>query len=132
MKRYWKYIKPYLPAFIIGPILMIVEVIGEVVLPKFMANIINIGAANHDVPYIIGMGVVMVITALLMMAGGVGGAYFAAKAAISFSSDLRSDVFDQVQKFSFANLDRFSTCFIHFVRYYSSCHCFTKISFFHL
>ena len=109
MKRYWKYIKPYLPAFIIGPILMIVEVIGEVVLPKFMANIINIGAANHDLPYIIGMGVVMVITALLMMAGGVGGAYFAAKAAISFSSDLRSDVFDQVQKFSFANLDRFST-----------------------
>lgn len=109
MKRYWKYIKPYLPAFIIGPILMIVEVIGEVVLPKFMANIINIGAANHDVPYIIGMGVVMVITALLMMAGGVGGAYFAAKAAISFSSDLRSDVFDQVQKFSFANLDQFST-----------------------
>lgn len=109
MKRYWKYIKPYLPAFIIGPILMIVEVTGEVVLPKFMANIINIGAANHDVPYIIGMGVVMVITALLMMAGGVGGAYFAAKAAISFSSDLRSDVFDQVQKFSFANLDRFST-----------------------
>ena len=109
MKRYWKYIKPYLPAFIIGPILMIVEVIGEVVLPKFMANIINIGAANHDVPYIIGMGVVMVITALLMIAGGVGGAYFAAKAAISFSSDLRSDVFDQVQKFSFANLDRFST-----------------------
>ena len=109
MKRYWKYIKPYLPAFIIGPILMIVEVIGGVVLPKFMATIINIGAANHDVPYIIGMGVVMVITALLMMAGGVGGAYFAAKAAISFSSDLRSDVFDQVQKFSFANLDRFST-----------------------
>lgn len=109
MKRYWKYIKPYLPAFIIGPILMIVEVIGEVVLPKLMANIINIGAANHDVPYIISMGITMVITALLMLAGGVGGAYFAAKAAISFSSDLRSDVFEQVQKFSFANLDRFST-----------------------
>ena len=83
--RWGKYIKPYLPFFILGPILMIVEVIGEVVLPKFMANIINIGAANHDVPYIIGMGVVMVITALLMMAGGVGGAYFAAKAAISWS-----------------------------------------------
>ena len=109
MKRYWKYIKPYLTAFICGPLLMIVEVIGEVLLPKFMANIINIGAANRNVPYIIGMGIVMVITALLMMAGGIGGAYFAAKAAISFSSDLRSDVFDKVQKFSFANLDRFST-----------------------
>lgn len=109
MKRYWKYIKPYLTAFICGPLLMIVEVIGEVLLPKFMANIINIGAANRDIPYIIEMGIVMVITALLMMAGGIGGAYFAAKAAISFSSDLRSDVFDKVQKFSFANLDRFST-----------------------
>lgn len=109
MKRYWKYIKPYLPAFIIGPVLMIVEVIGEVLLPKFMANIINIGAANRDVPYIIGMGIVMVITAILMALGGVGGAYFAAKAAISFASDVRSDVFDKVQKFSFANLDQFST-----------------------
>lgn len=109
MKRYWKYIKPYLPAFICGPLLMIVEVIGEVLLPKLMANIINVGAANRDVPYIIGMGVLMVITALLMMLGGIGGAYFAAKASISFASDLRSDAFDKVQQFSFANLDKYST-----------------------
>ncbi len=109
MKRYWKYIRPYLAAFICGPILMIVEVIGEVLLPKFMANIINVGAAQRNVPYIVTMGVVMIITALLMMLGGIGGAYFAAKAAISFSSDLRSDVFGKVQKFSFANLDQFST-----------------------
>ena len=109
MKRYWKYIRPYLAAFICGPILMIVEVIGEVLLPKFMANIINVGAAQRNVPYIVSMGVVMILTALLMMLGGIGGAYFAAKAAISFSSDLRSDVFDKVQKFSFANLDKFST-----------------------
>ena len=109
MKRYWKYIRPYLAAFICGPILMIVEVIGEVLLPKFMANIINVGAAQRNVPYIVSMGVVMIITALLMMLGGIGGAYFAAKAAISFSSDLRSDVFDKVQKFSFANLHKFST-----------------------
>ena len=109
MKRYWKYIKPYLPAFICGPLLMIVEVIGEVLLPKFMANIINIGAANQDVPYIITMGIVMVVTALLMMAGGIGGAYFAAKAAISFAADIRKDTFEKVQKFSFANLDQYNT-----------------------
>ncbi len=109
MKRYWKYVKPYLSAFILGPLFMIVEVIGEVILPKLMANIINVGAANHDVPYIVGMGGAMVATAFLMMAGGIGGAYFAAKAAISFASDLRSDVFGKVQKFSFANLDQFST-----------------------
>ncbi len=109
MKRYWKYVKPYLPAFILGPILMIVEVIGEVVLPKLMANIINIGAANHDVPYIISMGIAMLCMAAVMIIGGIGGAYFAAKASISFSTDLRRDVFDKVQKFSFANLDQFST-----------------------
>lgn len=109
MKRYWKYIKPYLPAFICGPLLMIVEVIGEVLLPKFMANIINIGAANQYVPYIITMGIVMVVTALLMMAGGIGGAYFAAKAAISFAADIRKDTFEKVQKFSFANLDQYNT-----------------------
>lgn len=109
MKRYWKYVKPYLPAFIIGPILMIVEVIGEVVLPKLMANIINVGVTDGSVGYITGTGVLMIIVALLMMAGGVGGAYFGAKAAVSFSSDLRKDAFDKVQTFSFANLDKFST-----------------------
>lgn len=109
MKRFWKYIKPYLSAFILGPVLMIVEVIGEVVMPSLMANIINIGAAQKNVPYIIGMGALMVVVALFMMIGGVGAAFFAAKASISFASDLRSDVFDKVQKFSFANLDKFST-----------------------
>lgn len=109
MKRYWKYIKPYLPAFICAPILMIVEIIGEVMMPKFMANIINIGAANRDVSYIIGMGSIMVITALLMLTGGVGAAFFAAKASISFAADLRKDTFDKIQQFSFANLDTYST-----------------------
>ncbi len=109
MKRYWKYIKPYLPAFICAPILMIVEIVGEVLMPKFMANIINIGAANKDVSYIIGMGSVMVVTALLMLAGGVGAAFFAARASICFASDLRKDAFDKIQQFSFANLDTYST-----------------------
>lgn len=109
MKRYWKYVKPYLPAFIIGPLMMIVEVIGEVVLPKLMANIINVGVANGSVGYITGTGALMILVALLMMAGGVGGAYFGAKAAVSFAADLRKDAFDKVQTFSFANLDQFST-----------------------
>ena len=109
MKRYWKYVKPYLPAFIIGPLLMIVEVIGEVVLPKLMANIINVGVTNGSVGYITGTGALMILVALLMMACGVGGAYFGAKAAVSFASDLRKDAFDKVQTFSFANLDQFST-----------------------
>ncbi len=109
MKRYWKYVKPYLYAFILGPILMITEVVGEVVLPALMAQIINVGAANHDIAYIIEMGGVMILTAFIMMGGGIGGAWFAAKASISFGADLRNDCFRKVQKFSFQNIDSFST-----------------------
>ena len=109
MKRYWKYVKPYLYAFILGPILMITEVVGEVVLPALMAQIINVGAANHDIAYIIEMGGVMILTAFVMMGGGIGGAWFAAKASISFGADLRNDCFRKVQKFSFQNIDSFST-----------------------
>ena len=78
MKRYLKYVKPYWKAFVFGPILMITEVIGEVLLPAFMAKIINVGAAQRDISYILAVGGVMLVTALIMMAGGVGGAYFSA------------------------------------------------------
>lgn len=109
MKRYLKYIRPYWYAFILGPILMITEVVGEVILPAYMAKIINIGAANRDVPYIVGTGITMIIIAFVMMAGGIGGAWFASKASISFGADLRNDCFKKVQKFSFTNIDTFST-----------------------
>lgn len=108
MKRYLKYVKPYWKSFVFGPILMITEVIGEVLLPFFMAKIINVGAATHNIPYIASIGVVMLLTALIMMAGGIGGAYFAAKASISFAADLRADLFRKVQDFSFHNIDTFS------------------------
>lgn len=110
MKFSWfKYVKPYLKWFIIGPICMIVEVVGEVVMPKFMASIIDNGIANASIGYVLAVCALMVITALLMMAGGVGGAYFGAKAAVSFACDLRFDVYKKVSKFSFANIDKFST-----------------------
>jgi len=110
MKRYWKYIKPYLPAFIIGPILMIVEVIGEVVMPLLLSNIIDYGVdGGRGTSYIIVMGITMVVTALCMMAGGVGGAWFAIKASSGFANDLRKDLFSKIQKFSFNNIDQYST-----------------------
>ena len=80
-----------------------------------MAVIINIGCgAEHGVEakgtgFIIAMGAAMILTALLMMLGGVLGAYFAIKASVNFAADLRHDVFAKVQKFSFANIEKFST-----------------------
>lgn len=109
MKQYKKYIKPYLSAFILGPIFMIVEVIGEVLMPKFMSMIIDHGVVSGNIPYIIGMGAAMIGTAIFMLGGGVLGAWFAVKASVNFAADLRKDVFSKVQDFSFANIEKFST-----------------------
>ncbi len=109
MKRWFKYIRPYLTYFIVGPLMMIVEVLGEVLMPKFFANIINNGVTNQNPGYIVGMGLLMILTSLLMVAGGVGGAYFGAKGSINFGKDVRKDAYKKVQEFSFANIDKFST-----------------------
>ena len=127
-----KYIKPYLLYFIAGPILMIVEVLGEVLMPRFLAYIIDYGVSGEaenapafirwlydlcgrmtsdsdNVPFIAAIAVAMILTAILMMIGGVGGAYFGSKASVNFAADLRADIYRKVQSFSFRNIDRFST-----------------------
>lgn len=109
MNRYMKYVTPYKSAFIIGPLMMLTEVFGEIMLPKLMSLIINNGIADRDTGYIIEMGILMLLTTVLMAVGGILGAYFSAKASISFTCDLRQDIFDKVQQFSFRNIDDFST-----------------------
>ncbi len=110
MKQWIKYVKPYLKYFILGPFCMIVEVIGEILMPLFIAIVIN---GYEDGSLTMGSSVgtagLMILTALVMMAGGVGGAYFGAKASVNFAADLRSDIFKRVQCFSFANIDKFQT-----------------------
>ena len=110
MKRWFKYMKPYLAYFILGPLCMIVEVIGEVIMPRLLALIIN--RANDGLLTSgdsIGIMFLMILTAVVMMAGGVGGAYFSAKASVNFAADLRADLYSRIQAFSFANIDKFST-----------------------
>ena len=110
MGYWWKYMKPYLPYFIIGPLCMIVEVVGEVVLPKLLSSVIDGGRAGTlTVSGSIGILFAMIGVALLMMGGGVGGAYFGAKASVNFATDLRADAYRSVERYSFANIDKFST-----------------------
>ena len=109
MKRYKKYITPYLGAFLMGPLMMLTEVAGEVALPKLMSLIINNGVAGRDTGYILKTGLLMAAVVVCMAVGGILGSYFAAKASINFTTDLRRDVFKKVQQFSFANIDSFST-----------------------
>ena len=109
MKRWFKYVKPHVLYFILGPLCMIIEVVGEVLMPKFFGSVINSLNENMGVETVVGICAMMVVTALLMMAGGVGGAYFGAKASVNFASDLRGDVYKKIQSFSFANVDKFET-----------------------
>ena len=107
--KWSKYVKPYWKYFVLGPLCMIVEVLGEIVMPRLYSQILNVGVETHNVGYIVVTCLLMILTAVLMMGGGVGGAYFGARAAVNFASDLRQDVYAKVQKFSFANIDKYST-----------------------
>ena len=110
MTNWFKYVKPYKKFFILGPLCMIVEVIGEVVMPLFLAAVINDAQQGAlSISKSIGYAGLMIFTAIIMMLSGVGGAYFGAKASVNFATDLRSDVYRKVQKFSFSNIDKFST-----------------------
>lgn len=110
MKRWFKYIKPYISSFILGPVGMIIEVIGEMFMPFLLAQIIN----NYDAGTItiaksIGISALLTVIVIFMMSGGICGAYFGAKASVNFAADLRKDLYSKVQKYSFANIDKFST-----------------------
>lgn len=109
MLKYLKYIKRYLKYFLLGPILMICEASGEFILPYINANIINIGAAEHNIPYILQNGLLMIIISILMLLFGVFGARVGIMGASYLARDLRGDVFGKIQKLSFSNIDDFST-----------------------
>lgn len=109
MKKWIKYMRPYWKFFLLGPLCIILEACGEVVMPRFMASIIDNGIATGRVGYITGIMIAMVFTAFCMMAGGLGGAFFGSRASVGFAADIREDVFRNIQRFSFANIDKFST-----------------------
>ena len=98
MKRWYKYVKPYLSSFILGPLGMIVEVIGEMFMPLLLAELIN--SANDGVLTVgksIWLALGLIVIVLLMMSGGVAGAYFGSKASVNFAADLRRDMYAKVQ-----------------------------------
>lgn len=110
MKKYFGFMKPYTLYFILGPLLMLTEVAGEIVLPRIMASIVDYGIVEGlGMQYITSRALMMLGFIAIMITGGIGGHYFSIKAAVNFSSDLRKAVFDKIQDFSFKNIDDFST-----------------------
>ncbi len=100
--------KKYLKYAILSPILMILEVAGDIVIPYLMSLIVDYGITNRDLNYIIKLGLIMVGTALLAMCLGIYSSHCGAKAGYGFASEIRLETYKKVQGFSFANLDEFS------------------------
>ena len=109
MKKYVGYVKKYWYSFLLGPFFMVLEACGEFILPYINANIIDKGAAEKDVPYILENGLYMVLLAAFMMITGILGANFAIRGSARLAAGVRRDVFTKIQTYSFSNIDDFTT-----------------------
>ena len=108
-KTLFKSIREYKKQSLLAPLLVILEVLMEVLIPLEMAKIIDVGIANGDLGYIIQRGVILVVMAMLALYFGVQAGNMAAVAAAGYAKNLRHDIFYKVQDFSFKNIDHFST-----------------------
>lgn len=93
----------------LAPLFITLEVIMEILIPYMMSNIIDIGIKNSDMNYIIKIGIILFIMAMMSLFFGATGARYASVAANGLSKNLRSDIFKNIQKFSFKNIDKFSS-----------------------
>ena len=109
MKTFYPYTKGYRQWILLGVACSIAEAVLELELPQAMSDIVDVGIANGDRQYILLMGLKMLVLALLALMGGVGAAVFAAKASMGFGAQVRQAEYEQVQRFSFANIEHFST-----------------------
>ena len=100
MRRYW------LPA-ILCPLVVVVEVIIDVLMPSLMATIVDTGISNRDTDFIIRTGLTMIGLALFALVIGISSSWLGATAAMGFGSEVRRGLFEKVQSFSFARLDKF-------------------------
>lgn len=101
-------IKEYKKVSILTPICMVLEVLMETIIPLLMASIIDDGVNKGDMNHIVGVGLWMVLTAALSLTAGVLGGVFGAKASTGFARNLRKGMLENIQTFSFANIDKYS------------------------
>lgn len=109
MKKILQFMKPYRGALSIAILFMVCDVIAEIMQPMLMAKIVGEGIQTGNMRYILTVGGIMVVLALLSILAGIMNARFSAKAGVGFAANLRKGLFDKVQSFSFKNIDDFST-----------------------
>ena len=109
MKKFVKYMKGNWRAAILAPLFIIIDTLGMVVQPYFISKIIDVGIANGDINYIIRTGIIMMVLAIVAIAGGFLAMFFSSKAAYGFGRNIRKDMISKIQEFSFSNINKFST-----------------------
>ena len=108
-KTLLKSVREYKKQSVMAPLLVVLEVFMEVLIPLEMAKIIDVGIAQGDMNYIIQRGVILVVMAMLALFFGVQAGNMAAVAGAGYAKNLRHDIFYKIQEFSFHNIDHFST-----------------------
>lgn len=109
IKELMKSLREYRFYALITPVLMVGEVLMEVLIPTLMAKIIDNGVYRGDMAYVERMSILIVLSALCSLTFGVLGSFTAAKGSTGFAKNLRHDIFDKIESFSFKNIDSFST-----------------------
>lgn len=112
VRKLLRSVREYKKHSILAPVFVIFEVIMEVVIPLLMANLIDFGIDDGNLEYIVKMGVVLVVFALISLIFGILSGRSAAIASSGFAKNLRKDMYYKVQNFSFSNIDKFSTASI--------------------
>lgn len=109
IKKLGAHLKEYKIFAIITPVCMILEVIAETVTPRLMGMLVDNGVEKGDISYIIRVGLMMLAMAVFGLAAGLAGGFTAATASTGFAKNLRRAMYENIQSFSFSNIDRFST-----------------------
>lgn len=109
VKKLLRSVREYKKDSFMTPLFVCLEVVMEVLIPFFMAKIIDVGMLNGDIQYILKIGGVLVAGALMSLTFGALSGKYAANASAGFAKNLRRDLFHHIQDFSFSNIDRFST-----------------------
>ena len=109
MKNLLIYLKDYKKETVLGPLFKLLEASFELLVPLVMAAIIDVGIANADKGYIVKMCLVMVVLGIIGLACSITAQYFAAKAAVGFSTKLRHSLFKHIQSLSFSEMDDIGT-----------------------
>lgn len=112
LKKLSKSIREYKKASILSPIFVSLEVLMEVLIPTLMANLVDFGIDKGNMSYIVKTGILLVVLAFVSLIFGVLAGKCAAYASAGFAKNLRKDMYYKVQKYSFANIDKFSSASI--------------------